>query len=79
MYRRYRHRLSMPYGKLGLAHAVLDVLRALGQVRPDVRRLNSMYPKLGALLSGREQLPEMPAEPPAAFLRLRRAAGKATP
>lgn len=38
---------ALPYGKLGLAHAVLDVLRALGQVRPDVHRLNSMYPKIG--------------------------------
>ncbi|MGH3378873.1 MAG: hypothetical protein ACRDP6_29505, partial [Actinoallomurus sp.] len=70
---------AMPYGTLGLAHTVLDLLRGLGQLRPDVRRLNSMYPKLGALLSGREQLPELPAEPPAAFLRMRREAGKAMP
>lgn len=70
---------AMPYGTLSLAHTVLDLLRGLGQLRSDVRRLNSMYPKLGALLSGREQLPALPTEPPAAFLRLRRAAGKAMP
>jgi hypothetical protein len=70
---------AMPYGTLGLAHAVLDLLRTLEQIRPDVRRLNNVYPKLGALLSGREHLPAMPAEPPAAFLRMRRAAGKTTP
>jgi hypothetical protein len=67
---------ALPYGTLGLAHAALEVMRALRQVRSDVRQLYSLYPRLGALLAGRQSLPALPAEPPAAFMRVRRAAGQ---
>jgi len=67
---------ALPYGSLVLAHTVLDVLRALGRVRPDLRRLRNLYPQLGALLTGRSQLPGLPDDAPAAFMRIRRAAGK---
>lgn len=65
---------ALPYGSLALAHSCLQVLHALAGERDDVRRLRNLYPYLGDLLAGRRQLPALPAEPPAAFQRIRHAA-----
>ncbi|MFI0449770.1 hypothetical protein [Actinomadura sp. 6N118] len=65
---------AMPYATLALAYECLHVMRALGEERTDLRQLHNRYPRLGDLLAGRRQLPELPSEPPAAFVRIRRAA-----
>jgi hypothetical protein len=69
---------ALEYGSLALAHTTLETIRALGQFRDDLGELDR-YPKLSALLSQAEQLPPLPGEPPAAFVRVRQAAGMAPP
>jgi hypothetical protein len=60
---------ALDYGGLSLAHRALIVLQAAGQMR-NLRTLNHTYPRLGQLLDGRAQLPEIPAAVPAAVARL---------
>jgi hypothetical protein len=62
---------AIAYGKLALAHAIVEVIRGLNIVRPDSEQLCALYPPLAALLNGSSQLPRLPDEPPAAFVRLR--------
>jgi hypothetical protein len=69
---------ALPYGSLRLAHTAVDILRFLGTARPDMGRLSQLYPELEGLLTGHSELPRLPAEPPAAFVRIRQAAGKAS-
>lgn len=61
---------GVSHGKLALAHTTLDVIRGLNGTRSDSPQLRSLYPPLAALLDGRSELPGLPSEPPAAFLRL---------
>ena len=61
---------AIAYGKLALAHTTLEVIRGLNIVRPDTEQLRALYPPLAALLNGTSQLPRLPSEPPAAFMRL---------
>jgi hypothetical protein len=65
---------ALPYGSLALAHGVLDLLAGLREYRDDLHQLYSLYPQLGDLLVGRRRLPELPGDPPAAFMRIRGAA-----
>ena len=58
--------------QLALAHTTLEVIRGLEGVRSDFQRLRVLYPPVAALLDGYSELPRLPDEPPAAFLRLRR-------
>ena len=62
---------AIAYGKLALAHTTLEVIRGLNIVRPDTEQLRALYSPLAALLNGTSQLPRLPSEPPAAFIRLR--------
>ena len=69
--------IGLSYGKLALAHNTLEVIRVLGEIRSDLQRLRTLYPPIATLLDGRSQLPGLPDEPPAAFLRLRPPDGQA--
>lgn len=60
---------ALDYGGLSLAHRALLVLQAAAQMR-NLRQLNHSYPRLGELLEGRAQLPELPETVPAAVARL---------
>ncbi|MBN1170612.1 MAG: hypothetical protein JXA67_00380 [Micromonosporaceae bacterium] len=60
---------AVDHGGLSLAHITLDTITAAGQVR-NLRELPHLYPRLGALLGGREQLPVLPEQPPASWTRL---------
>lgn len=62
---------AMPYGRLLLAHTVVHLLQEMAQLY-DLRQLHSLYPQLGALMSGRATLPPLPEEPPAAFVQIYR-------
>lgn len=62
---------GIAYGKLAVAHITLEVVRGLNIVRADTEQLRALYPALAALLNGSSQLPRLPDEPPAAFMRLR--------
>jgi len=55
---------TLPYAGLLLAHTTLGLIQALGELRGDLDRLHSRYARLGRLLTGRSQLPELPDEPP---------------
>jgi hypothetical protein len=51
---------SLQAGKITLAHATLEIIRALGKIRTDLPRMQARYPTLAALLDGRSQLPPCP-------------------
>jgi hypothetical protein len=59
--------LAVTLGGLALATDALQVVRGLGEDR-DLSRLPGLYPRLGALLAGREHLPALPDEPPPELL-----------
>ena len=63
---------GIAYGKLALARTTLEVIRCLDVIRPDTEPLRALCPPLAALLDRSSQLPQLPDEPPAAFVRLRR-------
>ncbi|MFF0366418.1 MULTISPECIES: hypothetical protein [Micromonospora] len=62
-------REALDYGALGLAHTTLNLITAARELR-DLRALTPRYPSLGALLTGDEQLPPLPADPPPSWVRL---------
>jgi hypothetical protein len=51
---------SLQASKITLAHATLEILRALGKIRTDLPRMHARYPALAALLDGRSRLPPCP-------------------
>jgi hypothetical protein len=61
---------GLRYGKLALAHAVLELIQGLRNFRSDMAQVNVLYPVLADMLDGRSHLPGLLAEPPAAFLRI---------
>ena len=61
---------GLSYGKLALAHSILELIRGLRNFRSDLVQVNALYPILADLLDGRSHLPGLLAEPPAAFLRI---------
>ena len=61
---------GLSYGQLALAHTVVEVMRGVAELRADLPRIRSLYPPLAELLAGSALLPELPDEPPTAFLRL---------
>ncbi|ROO62641.1 hypothetical protein EDC02_4624 [Micromonospora sp. Llam0] len=63
-----QYREPLDYGALSMAHRGLYALQATGKMR-NVRQLAHLYPHLGRLLDGVDQLPEL-AEPPASVARL---------
>jgi hypothetical protein len=67
------HGALLEYGALDLSHAVLDSLGAAAKIR-DLRTLPAIYPRLGALLAGREALPAMPDNPPRGWEELEKKA-----
>jgi hypothetical protein len=69
---------ALDFGVLGLAHTTVELVRGLRDARDDFAELDR-YPQFAALLSGTEQLPPLPDQPPAAFVRLRQAAGMLPP
>lgn len=62
--------IGLSRGQLALAHTVVEVLRGTAELRTDLTRIRSLYPLLADLLAGSALLPELPDEPPTAFLRL---------
>jgi hypothetical protein len=59
---------GIAYGKLALAHAILQIIQGLARVRSDLGGLRSLYPQITAFLDdGGSQLPSLPKKPPAAF------------
>ena len=61
---------GLSYGQLALAHTVVEVMRGTAELRADLPHIRSLYPLLADLLAGSALLPELPHEPPTAFLRL---------
>jgi hypothetical protein len=62
--------IGLSYGQLTLAHTVIELMRGAAGIRTDLPRIRSLYPLLADLLVGAALLPELPEEPPTAFLRL---------
>jgi hypothetical protein len=60
---------AVDHGGLGLAHITLDTITGVGEIR-NLRELPHLYPRLGALLGGHEQLPALPEQPPPSWTRL---------
>ncbi len=60
---------AVEHGGLGLAHLTLDTIAAAGQIR-NLRELPHLYPRLGALLAGGDQLPALAEQPPESWIRL---------
>jgi hypothetical protein len=58
---------GLSYGKLALAHSILELIQGLRNFRSN---LAVLHPVLADLLDGRSRLPGLPAEPPGAFLRI---------
>lgn len=63
-----QYREPLDYGALSMAHRGLLALQAAGKMR-NTRELAHLYPQLGRLLDGVDQLPEL-GEPPASVARL---------
>jgi hypothetical protein len=63
-----KYREPLDYGALSLAHRGQVALEAAGRMR-NIRELGHLYPQLGRLLSGVDQLPEL-GEPPASIAQL---------
>lgn len=63
-----QYREPLDYGALSTAHRGLHALQAVGKMR-NIRQLAHLYPQLGRLLDGVDQLPEL-GEPPASIARL---------
>jgi tetratricopeptide (TPR) repeat protein len=61
---------GLSYAQLALAHTVVELMQGAADIRADLPRIPSQYPLLGDLLDGSALLPELPGEPPTAFLRL---------
>jgi len=61
---------GLSYGQLALAHTVVEIMRGTAELRTDLPRIRSLYPLLADLLAGSALLPQLPEEPPMAFLRL---------
>ena len=61
---------GLSYGQLALAHTVVEVMRGTAELRADLPRIRSLCPLLADLLADSALLPELPDEPPTAFLRL---------
>lgn len=68
-------RNALEYGGLNLAHTTLEAIAQAGTLR-NLRELPRRYPRLGALLAGREHLPALPEQPPASWTRLTDAAAR---
>jgi hypothetical protein len=51
---------NLQVGKITLAHATLEIIRALGKIRTDLPPMYARYPTLATLLDGRSQLPPRP-------------------
>jgi hypothetical protein len=69
---------GLSYGKLALAHSILELIQGLRNFRPDLADLaqvSALHPVLAELLDGRSHLPGLLAEPPGAFLRICRSSG----
>ncbi|WP_127508713.1 hypothetical protein [Actinoplanes solisilvae] len=62
------YREPLDYGALSMAHRGLIALEAAGKMR-NIRQLAHLYPQLGRLLNGVDQLPEL-GEPPASIAQL---------
>lgn len=60
---------GLSYGQLALAHTVVEIMRGLAELRTDLPQIRSLYPLLADLIDGSALLPELPDEPPSAFLR----------
>jgi len=71
-----QYREPLDYGALSMAHRGLVALEAAGKMR-NTRQLAHLYPQLGRLLDGVDQLPEL-GEPPPSVARLR-AIGRTSP
>ncbi len=54
---------------LGLARLTLDCIAEVGTMR-NLGDLPHRYPRLGSLFASREQLPALPEQPPASWMRL---------
>jgi hypothetical protein len=63
-----QYREPLDYGALSIAHRGLIALEAAGKMR-NIRQLSHLYPQLGRLLDGVNQLPEL-GEPPTSIARL---------
>jgi hypothetical protein len=59
--------VAVEYNALLLAHGALEALATVSSNR-NLRQLHSLFPKLGALLSGRKNLPAIPDTPPTSSL-----------
>jgi hypothetical protein len=68
---------ALDYAGLALADTALQLLHALGQAR-NLRQLPHLYQRLGGLLTGRQQLPPIPDQPPDAWVRLQQQSGPAS-
>lgn len=62
--------VGLAYGKLALAHATLELIRMLPELRSDTGQMDARHPELANLRDGGSQLPGLPAEPPGAFLSI---------
>jgi len=60
---------GLDYGGLGLARLTLDCIAEVGTMR-NLGDLPHRYPRLGSLFASREQLPALPEQPPASWMRL---------
>jgi hypothetical protein len=61
--------VGLVYGKLALAHATLELIQGLRNLRSDMGQMDTDYPMTADLLYG-GHLPGLPDEPPSAFLRV---------
>jgi hypothetical protein len=61
---------GLAYGKLALAHAIVELIRGLRKLRVNMHNLDTDYPVMANLLEGSSHLPGLPDEPPEAFLLL---------
>lgn len=60
---------GLVYGKLALAHATLELIQGLRNLRSDIGQMDTDYAIMANLLDGGCHLPGLPDEPPSAFLR----------
>ena len=68
---------GLGYGKLALAHSILELIQGLRNFCSDLARVNALHPVLADLLDRRRHLPGLFAEPPGAFLRICRSSDAA--